>query len=315
VITPAQNGYEVLLTFATPIAAADIFNAVTLTTTATLRDNAAGPNSLISNTHAVSDIGLGLTAGDLLQRPVYAQTLVGGTQTITVFDGSTALRVQDITLMATLLGPVPVNGATVSTTLFWDTNVPSADKFGSVWLPVNINGLVPHIHAGSGTSPGVPDINPQNHLYTISATDPRIVEGATLQFFLGVGASPLICADISNPNASNWYRLLRPWSFQIRNIKPQKGNVDILSNVIDPTKAETTTLRYTLTQSGSVTVYVFDLKGDIVNILQHGTQAAGSYTVTWDGKNRGGRIVARGVYFIKIVAPSIEEIRKVLVVK
>ena len=30
---------------------------------------------------------------------------------------------------------------------------------------------------------------------------------------------------------------------------------------------------------------------------------------------RGGRAVARGVYFIKVVAPGINEIRKVLVVK
>jgi hypothetical protein len=35
----------------------------------------------------------------------------------------------------------------------------------------------------------------------------------------------------------------------------------------------------------------------------------------WDGRNRGGRDVARGIYFIKVVAPGVEETRKVLIVK
>jgi hypothetical protein len=36
---------------------------------------------------------------------------------------------------------------------------------------------------------------------------------------------------------------------------------------------------------------------------------------TWDSLNRGGRAAARGLYFIKVVAPGVNEIRKVLVVK
>ena len=62
-------------------------------------------------------------------------------------------------------------------------------------------------------------------------------------------------------------------------------------------------------------VAVVDLEGDVVDVIFRGSQGKGEYTVTWDGKNRGDRIVARGVYFIKIIAPGINEIRKVLVVK
>jgi flagellar hook assembly protein FlgD len=64
-----------------------------------------------------------------------------------------------------------------------------------------------------------------------------------------------------------------------------------------------------------VTITVFDLKGDIVNVLYRGQRAAGEYSTTWDGRNRGGRVVARGLYFIKVVGPDVNEIRKVLVVK
>jgi len=52
-----------------------------------------------------------------------------------------------------------------------------------------------------------------------------------------------------------------------------------------------------------------------VDVLHRGQQATGTHTVSWDGKNRGGRIVARGMYFIRIVGPGVNEHRKVLVVK
>jgi flagellar hook assembly protein FlgD len=60
---------------------------------------------------------------------------------------------------------------------------------------------------------------------------------------------------------------------------------------------------------------VFDLSGSIVNVLQHGTQAPGEYSTAWDGKNRGGRAVARGIYFIRVVGPGFDQILKVLVVR
>jgi flagellar hook assembly protein FlgD len=64
-----------------------------------------------------------------------------------------------------------------------------------------------------------------------------------------------------------------------------------------------------------VTVQVFDLKGDIVSILHRGRQSAGTYTYVWDGKNRSGRVVARGTYFVGVVGPGIDEYRKILVVQ
>jgi len=60
---------------------------------------------------------------------------------------------------------------------------------------------------------------------------------------------------------------------------------------------------------------VFDLSGSIINVLVRGNQAAGTYTTSWDGKNRGGRPVARGIYFVRVVGPDFDEIRKVLVVR
>ena len=112
-----------------------------------------------------------------------------------------------------------------------------------------------------------------------------------------------------------WYNNLRPWLFEIHEVIEQRGRVTILDNVINPEQGDTVKLQYILPDSGMVTIQVFDLSGDIVDVLYRGSQKAGDYSTSWDGRNRGGRIVARGVYFIKIVGPGVNEIRKVLVVK
>ena len=58
------------------------------------------------------------------------------------------------------------------------------------------------------------------------------------------------------------------------------------------------------------------LDGDVVSRLANASsQAAGDYVVYWNGKNLGGRPVARGLYFIRLVAPGMDEIRKVLVIR
>lgn len=113
----------------------------------------------------------------------------------------------------------------------------------------------------------------------------------------------------------DWYRRVRPFGFSIRELLTQRSGVTILNNVIDPTKGERTRLNYILSSAGQVTITVFTLDGDVVQVLQRGRQNPGDYTVNWDGRNRAGNSVARGIYFIRIVAPGIDEIRKVMVVK
>jgi hypothetical protein len=101
----------------------------------------------------------------------------------------------------------------------------------------------------------------------------------------------------------------------LANVVPQKGGVAIVNNVINPTSGESTRLLYRLEKSGKVKIQVFTLAGDIVAVLYAGRQNPGEYAVSWDGRNSGGRTVAKGIYFIRIVAPDIDETRKVMVVK
>jgi hypothetical protein len=260
------------------------------------------------------------------------------------FTGTQWLRDQDITMQ------VRVNPALApaNLSLHFDTNV--ADTFrasavngpAGLWLPVFNNGspsgaafsgIVPwpndSAHGGGtslygGTRQGL--VLPASALwnFSIPATDPRVKSVSTLEFFLTLDngsntTNPLYVARLDvapgAPIPANWYRLVRPFSFDIHDVTKQRSNATILNNVIDPTRGERVRLSYQLTKAGQVTIQVFTLDGDLVQVLYRGYRQAGDYTASWDGKNRGGRVVARGMYFIRIVGPDIDEIRKVLVVK
>jgi flagellar hook assembly protein FlgD len=91
--------------------------------------------------------------------------------------------------------------------------------------------------------------------------------------------------------------------------------VTVLNNVIDPTKGETARLSYQIATEGAVTITVFTLDGNVVRRLYSGSRAVGDYSTAWDGKNLSGATVSRGVYFIRVVGPGIDEIRKVMVVR
>ena len=134
--------------------------------------------------------------------------------------------------------------------------------------------------------------------------------GNDLDFILRIG--DLYCARAQDPDDP---RTVAPWNIKIRDVKAQRSSVTILNNVINPIEGEKTILKYGLDKTGSVTINIFSLSGDVVKTLYKGRQPAGNYSFTWDGKNAGGRIVARGIYFIRVVGPDIDEYRKVMVVK
>jgi len=109
----------------------------------------------------------------------------------------------------------------------------------------------------------------------------------------------------------------QPFPTQLDSVKRQRSDVTILNNVINVSIRERVFLEYFLARSGRVTVQVFTLDGILVKVLENSTQAASDgapYRLAWNGTNNAGRKVARGMYFIRIVAPDIDEIRKVMVV-
>ena len=105
------------------------------------------------------------------------------------------------------------------------------------------------------------------------------------------------------------------WSFKVKSVTEQRGGVSILNNVINATYGEKTIVKLNVPQAGNVDVMVMTLDGNIVTYLQHGAISAGEHYFTWNGKNNAGQKVARGLYFVRVIGPNLDETRKVMVVK
>jgi hypothetical protein len=157
--------------------------------------------------------------------------------------------------------------------------------------------------------------------YTFKADDPEYESAAMLDFFFHLNGTPddIFAARLDIlPGAAipqDWYRLVRPFSFEIHDITLQRSGVTILNNVINPDNGESVYVHYKLVKGGQVTVQVFTMDGTMVDVLYRGRRDPGEYRAVWKGVNTGGRAVARGMYFIRIVGPDIDEIRKVMVVR
>ena len=256
--------------------------------------------------------------------------------TIWDFDGTKFLEPQgDIRLGALLNSNL---GAVANDlTLYWSTDIAAifrnpasgaqaGTSGGGLWMP-DLQGLresgywyvplapmayIQEAQLASGT---------ETHSEYILSGDNLLVSGKKVEFVFGLpNIEDMIIARLDIPQGtsvpSDWYRRIRPFGFDIQEVRTQRGGVTILNNVINSDKRESTFLRYHLLRSGRVTIQVHTLDGTLVkSIRRNETREAGEWTDAWDGTNNAGRPVARGMYFIRIVAPDIDEIRKVMVVR
>ncbi len=67
----------------------------------------------------------------------------------------------------------------------------------------------------------------------------------------------------------------------------------------NPFKPETN-IKYTLRDSGPVSIRIFSVNGSLVRTLREDTATAGAYEVRWNGKDDAGRTAPSGIYFVSI---------------
>ena len=77
----------------------------------------------------------------------------------------------------------------------------------------------------------------------------------------------------------------------------------------------TTTFEYALPLQSRVTVTIYNELGQSIRTLVNTTQPAGSYSVTWDGRDDRGRSVASGVYFYRLTTDQLVQARKMVLLK
>ena len=76
-----------------------------------------------------------------------------------------------------------------------------------------------------------------------------------------------------------------------------------------------TKIEFYLPIENKVSLEVFNLKGEIVNILLDDYRPAGIHNVIWDGKDNNGRAVNSGIYFYRMKSGSYTSSRKMILVK
>lgn len=86
-------------------------------------------------------------------------------------------------------------------------------------------------------------------------------------------------------------------------------------NVPNPFTNGQTRINYATTQSGPVSLKIYDNAGRLVRTLVDAKQNAGRKTVTWNGKDNKNNSVSAGVYFYKLTAGNHTASRKMIVVK
>jgi hypothetical protein len=76
-----------------------------------------------------------------------------------------------------------------------------------------------------------------------------------------------------------------------------------------------TTIRFSLAESGTARLVVYDAGGRKVKTLVDGAQTAGVHEVVWDGTNDSGSPVASGVYWSQLHVKGFTSNKKLVVLK
>jgi hypothetical protein len=76
-----------------------------------------------------------------------------------------------------------------------------------------------------------------------------------------------------------------------------------------------TTIAYELQSAKEVQVRIADTRGKIVRTLARGYETAGRHELVWDGTDDGGRVVASGVYVLRLTAGAVADARKLILLK
>ncbi len=76
-----------------------------------------------------------------------------------------------------------------------------------------------------------------------------------------------------------------------------------------------TVILYDLEQAGHVTIIIYNIQGQAVRTLLDADRPAGSYRISWDGRNNNGEPVANGIYLYRMIVGDFSANRKMLLLK
>jgi len=92
------------------------------------------------------------------------------------------------------------------------------------------------------------------------------------------------------------------------------GKFDLKQNYPNPFNP-TTTINYQIPFQSAVEIAIYNILGEKIRVLADENQAAGFYTLQWDGKSQSGDQAPAGIYIYRIRAEGFTKSRKMLLMK
>jgi hypothetical protein len=89
------------------------------------------------------------------------------------------------------------------------------------------------------------------------------------------------------------------------------GLTSIYPNPFNPE----TNITYQVKDQGSVSIDIYNIRGEKTKHLFQGVKSAGKYSVSWLGKDDAGHTVASGVYFVRFTGAGHQNMRKIILLK
>lgn len=89
---------------------------------------------------------------------------------------------------------------------------------------------------------------------------------------------------------------------------------ELLQNYPNPFNP-TTTIAFSLPESNSVTLRIYNINGQLVRTLVSNTLDAGYHTFNWDGRSDNGSLTSSGIYIYRVVAGDYSATRRMILLK
>ncbi|MFH1834059.1 MAG: FlgD immunoglobulin-like domain containing protein [bacterium] len=87
--------------------------------------------------------------------------------------------------------------------------------------------------------------------------------------------------------------------------------VHLFQNQPNPFSPETR-IAFDLPHAGPVELVIYSVNGRLIRRLVKESREAGRHTASWDGRDDAGEKVGSGIYFYQLIAPGVDESRRMI---
>jgi hypothetical protein len=165
---------------------------------------------------------------------------------------------------------------------------------------------------GSGEKIPWWSINAGGNVYD-SSTNYKLC-GSTAQSVAGKdtipGTVPFCYSGFWNP----WVKKMTPVEWEEVDQAEIPKEFELRQNYPNPFNPNTV-IEYALPKSAHVTIEIYNLLGQKINVLVDEDQKVGFYRLGWDGKDKDGGELASGIYFYRIQAGDFVKCKKMIMLK